>query len=97
MSRPDASASPAEILTQIAESTTLRVLNAAFRAQGPDDFTIVELHVTWEVRIGDPVPSVRIYRFDTTGQFVQMEEMLNGIPRHVVPRAQAIESSGVRR
>jgi len=36
----------------------------------------------WQVRLGG---YVRTYRFDGNGEFLDMSETLNGLPRRVVP------------
>jgi hypothetical protein len=43
----------------------------------------------WTVRVGGPAPSVRTYRFDASGAFLELDELLNGVPRRVVPDSAA--------
>jgi imidazolonepropionase-like amidohydrolase len=79
------------LITDVESETTFQALGTAFAARGPDDFAVVDMHVTpqagqtWLVRIGAPTPSERAYSFDAAGRFLHMEEMLNGSPRRVEP------------
>jgi hypothetical protein len=83
------------LVVDVVEERTFPALGAAFLARGPDDFAVVDMHVTpltadpgrrvWVVRVNGPAPSERTYRFDAHGQFLELLETLNGVPRQVVP------------
>jgi imidazolonepropionase-like amidohydrolase len=83
------------LVTEVAETTTFQMLGAAFQARGPDDFAVVDMHVrplaadpgirAWTVRVGGPAPSERTYHFDASGEFLELNEMFNGVARQVVP------------
>ncbi len=87
------------LVTDVAEETTFPALGAAFQASGPDDFAVVDMRVTplpsdagsraWVVRVNGPVLSERTYRFDADGQFLELQESLNGAPRQVIPLSEA--------
>jgi hypothetical protein len=81
-----------KLLTNVTVESLVHVLNAAFQSRGPEDFAAEQMRVTplssgddardWQVHLGG---YVRSYRFDGNGEFLDMAETLNGLPRRVVP------------
>ncbi|MBV9328100.1 MAG: amidohydrolase family protein [Chloroflexi bacterium] len=80
------------LLTNVKAESRVPVLNAAFQSRGPEDFVAEQMQVTpspsgdegraWQVHLGG---YVRTYRFAENGEFLEMSETLNGLPRRVVP------------